>query len=135
MKIRSSFVTNSSSSSFIIALRSDCEEKDVANVITDTKIELFLKRYVEGVWFNDKEIQDILEESHYTELDNDSKRRVFEYVKSRIISELFSMKDGDLSLDTWNVSSVEASNEGEDLFDMFLYSVLGTVNDEKIKIN
>lgn len=117
MKVRISHVTNSSSSSFIVAKRNDCTKEDIELLLKD-KIDEFLKYDAE--YCDD---YDEVTEEH-------GKKKAMKIMSDRIISALYNM--GTMTLGDWEVESGESSSDGG-LIDCFIYS-RGNVDGEKFKI-
>lgn len=116
-KMRLSFVTNSSSSSFIVAKRNDCTRKDIESLLAE-KIEIFLKYDCEYCYdFNE------LIKEHGEEL-------AIQVAKNRIIDELDGM--GSMKLDDWKIESGKGSSE-DDMFGSFMHSC-DFIDGEKFKI-
>jgi hypothetical protein len=118
LKIRLDLVTNSSSSSYIIAKHKDCTREDIAKSL-NTAIDDFINCDAEYCY----DFEDLLDEN--------SKEQAKELFKSKIINEINDLSP-DLKLDNWDISATEGSNDGGAL-SCFLYSS-GYIDDEKLKI-
>lgn len=122
MKIRYGFVTNSSSSSFVIAKKSDVDINHLAQYI-----------YKNGL------LGYIIENIEYIDIPNDIKEAYenddikFEEMLAMYLAEELTSFDSDMKLGDWIVSGGEASNETKDLVDFFIYNQ-GGIDFEDFKI-
>jgi len=117
MKIRADFVTNSSSSSFIVAKRNDCTREDVEALLKD-RVQEFIKSDAEYCYDYEEMV-----EQH-------GKRKATKLMADKIIDGIYDM--GSMKLDNWTAESVEASSDGG-LLEAFIYNK-GYVDGEKLKI-
>jgi hypothetical protein len=118
MKIRNGFVSNSSSSSFVIARRFDCTLEDADYILRDdvTAIEQFIGEGME-----------------YLVDGSDTKRNQIETMINVLSNELFGLPKG-MRLGDWDVYAMECtSNDGSPL-QSFLYSHWGGFSTDKIKM-
>ena len=110
MKIRKGFVTNSSSSSFVIAKKSNATKKDLLATINEEEIKRFIKDYgaYGSDWFRDEidDWDDLVEEQHQVEA-----------VVEIVMGEL---KGKDLDLGEWIVIAGECGSD-EGIFSNLLY--------------
>jgi hypothetical protein len=107
MKTRSSFVTNSSSSSFVIAFKDNTSEDDIKNILNSQ--QEIIKNTLS--WCDNFDLEEVIEDAADT---------------------LIRIKNSGIKLDNWVVGAAEFSSDG-DMYECALYE-LGEINTEKIKI-
>lgn len=115
-KIRLSHVTNSSSSSFIIARRNDIRESDVINLIID-KLSDYIKKEINGMDrydldYLDDELKVLIIQKDYDE----AVKLIANELCDRLLDAYSEMDLGD-----WKVHAEEFGNE-DSFYDNLIYS-------------
>lgn len=129
-KCRLSHVTNSSSSSFIIARKNDTKESDVVNLIID-KLSNYIKR----------ELKDIEDEGYiFDYLDDELKvliiQKDYDKAVKLIANELCDrLLDAysEIDLDNWKVHAEEFGNE-DGFYDNLIYSYGNILVSDNFKV-
>lgn len=116
-KIRLDYVTNSSSSSFIIAKHKDCTFDEVKEMVSKSheKIKELLQNGYDWFYFEDVKIKHAVEDGDYD--------KATEYTINEIANGLFrhSYYDAELELNDWNIIAGECASDGDSLIDYLLY--------------
>jgi hypothetical protein len=106
MKIRQGFVSNSSSSSFIIATRKGADQSLIKDELLEKyheSLERFLESEDFGYCYDTEDIKTV------------------EDLAARLAARMAHFGNNDLILDDWRVGSQEIYSEDCDAADMFLY--------------
>ncbi len=116
MKIRIGFVSNSSSSSFVLAIKKDAKFQDVYAVVKKNR------EYIKDL-FEHCEPKDFYEiEEEAIDPDNITLEQGLDIAEKIIAKDLFNSVKGGMELGDWLVWAGEASNEESDLVSNLIYS-------------
>lgn len=130
MKVRTDYVTNSSSSSFIIAKHKDCTIDEIKTMLYGLK-----DRIKELLYECDGEYDC----NHMTEIkhayDDDNMDKAIDFAIIDIADNLNKTYKYDLTLDDWNVRCTTASNEDCLLFECALYDFGYLMDTEHLKLS
>lgn len=130
MKIRRGFVTNSSSSSFIIARKGNVDKMRLGyELLNQTALNDIVNDFMK-----DTDSIEYFELSQ--KVKNLIKNKDFDGVKKQLVKEFVDelvQRSSDMKLDDWDISIGEASNETDNLLDFFIYE-LCSIDLEDFKI-
>lgn len=118
-KYRLDYVTNSSSSSFIIAKNNKCTEEEIKELLysMEEQISNVIGRYCWDYKYDDDD-------------DNVSEKTINEFI-DEMTSHLYCK--GDLILGEWSVSAREYNNESDE-YNGFMYEYGHKLNTENLKV-
>lgn len=127
-KVRQSFVTNSSSSSFIIARKNDVTESDVANLIID-KLSDYIKKELKSLDFYDlryldDELKVLIIQKNYDK----AVKLIADKLCDRLLDAYSEMDIGD-----WKVHAEEFGNE-DGFYDNLIYSYGNILVSDNFKV-
>ena len=130
MKIRRGFVTNSSSSSFIIARKGNVDKMRLGyELLNQTALNDIVNDFMK-----DTDSIEYFELSQ--KVKNLIKNKDFDGVKKQLVKEFVDelvQRSSDMKLDDWDISIGEASNETDNILDFFIYE-LCSIDLEDFKI-
>ena len=140
MKIRLDYVTNSSSSSFIIAMKDGTMKSDVLTALEPLRkyikknpddIKCILRYVVD--WPQSDDIVDLLEigDSKSIEL---ACNEIVNYLADELMDMCFSPYETNMNLDEWNVSERHCSNDSVEAISALMYDVGSNIDaTDKVK--
>lgn len=123
MKTRQGFVTNSSSSSFIIAKKKGITLEEVRDAVApavDDFKDLCKSLHGEG-----------LDEMFEMEL---GKADAGKQVADMVAEKIFGMS-ASLTLDDWEVTGMETSNDTEDIVTIAMYECGSSIGNDKVEVS
>lgn len=130
-KVRPDFVTNSSSSSFVIAKRNDLTLEDCIQAFSQDETIKRLETLIQYDYGCYEYDEDIYGSINYL-CQNGKADEAIQLLIPKLASELYQMNTS-LELDGWKIGATDVSNEDGDLFRCFLYDAGYTIDTDKIK--
>lgn len=128
MKIREDFVTNSSSSSFVIAKHKDCTTDEIKTMLYGIKDRIKeLLHDGEGDFYCNHRVE--IKDAY----DNDDLDTAIDYAIEDIIDEMVSSYHP-LTLDDWDVYCARGSSEDSYLFECALYYFGNRMKTEHLRV-
>lgn len=127
-KIRLSHVTNSSSSSFIIARRNDIRELDVVNLIID-KLSDYIKKEINGM---DRYDLDYLDDELKVLIIQKDYDKAVKLIANELCDRLLDTYS-EMDLGDWKVHSEEFGNE-DSFYDNLIYSYGNVLVSDNFKV-
>ncbi len=130
MKIRLDYVTNSSSSSFIIAKHKNCTLEEIKAKLSENNVKKEIKHIIEDYG----KYADILDNEYELAISDNDYDKATKIAINDMAHKLNRKADRGLKLDNWLVVSSECSNETDCYIDAFIYHSGYLVNTPNFKI-
>lgn len=139
MKVRNSFVTNSSSSSYVIAIKNNVSKSDIIKDLMEcysknkSKFDIGIDSAIDYLGEIDLKYLSEPEIDIYKAYQNKDETLINK-ICYMIADYLYEYIDDDKILDSWNVDTVEFSNEDEEFISGLLYDIGYLIKGEIIKL-
>lgn len=139
MKVRNSFVTNSSSSSYVIAIKNNVSKSDIVKDLMEcysknkSRFDMGIDSALDYLGETDLKYLSESEIEIYKAYQNKDETLVNK-VCYMIADYLYGCIDDKKVLDSWNVDTVEFSNEDGEFISELLYDIGYLIKGEIIKL-
>ena len=120
MKYKIDFITNSSSASFLVAVRGDASKEELKKILSNSVSKFYNEQLVHYDFMMEK-LRDLYSPHEVTE----------DLVLTYIVEELLNEVKGGLNLGGWNTISREYGNESDELLSLYMFSHFDSRNIDK----
>ncbi len=130
MKIRTGFVSNSSSSSFVLAIKNDIDKDYIVKELLKNYDKL-VKFIYNDLEYCDPNFENEMDEFEYEE---DAVDFIADKIAENILSYFNNKYSKPIQLDNWKVTAEEFGTEGSDNLSSLYFYNHGNLNSDNIKI-
>lgn len=127
MKYRQGFVTNSSSSSFVVAKKKTSSINDIMDILNKQRTQV--QKFVEDIDLRYITVPQVLRDA----IDSGDIKQATNLMIAYMATQICQLNI-DMTIDDWNIACFECSNESNEAFINYCYSYLVKVDESIFKI-